>query len=50
MAALQTEGFLSLVIPNFALGDDLLSGAHLAERAADGRWHAVDPVTQLSIA
>jgi hypothetical protein len=49
MAALQTEGFLSLVIPEFALGGDPLTGAHLAERAADGRWHAADPATELSI-
>jgi proteasome lid subunit RPN8/RPN11 len=49
MAALQTEGFLSLVIPDFALGSDPLVGAHLVERAADGRWHDVDAVTRLSI-
>jgi hypothetical protein len=49
MAALQTEGFLSLVIPDFALGGDPLTGAHLTERTADGRWHPVDPATRLSI-
>lgn len=49
MAALQTDGFLSLVVPDFAMGSDLLSGAHLAERSRDGRWRAVDPVTRLSI-
>ena len=49
MAALQTEGFLSLVVPNFASRDDLLDGAHLAERTADGAWRAVDPAARLSI-
>jgi hypothetical protein len=49
MAALQTEGFLSLVLPDFALGGDPLTGAYLAARAGDGRWHAVDPATHLSI-
>jgi hypothetical protein len=49
MAALQTEGFLSLVIPDFALGDDPLTDAHLAERADDGRWRTADPATRLSI-
>jgi hypothetical protein len=48
MAALQTEGFLSLVIPNFAFGEPL-KGAHLAERAADGCWHTADLATRLSI-
>jgi hypothetical protein len=49
MAALQTESFISLVIPDFALGGDPLTGAHLVERAADGLWHDLDPLTRLSI-
>ena len=49
MAALQTEGFLSLVVPDFALRDQPLGGAHLAERTVDGGWRAVDPIARISI-
>lgn len=36
-------GFLSLVVPNYALGADGLAGTHLVEVQADGRWREVDP-------
>lgn len=47
MAALQTPGFLSLVVPDFALGEISLHGTHLAERAADGSWVSVDPTQKI---
>jgi hypothetical protein len=37
----HTTGFLSLVIPNFALGSVGFDGAYLAEIQADGRWREV---------
>ncbi len=40
-ALIHTPGFLSLVIPNFALRDVGFSGAFLAERTEDGGWIAV---------
>jgi hypothetical protein len=36
----QQAGFLSLVLPNHARGDDL-SGAYLTRLGTDGRWHAI---------
>lgn len=41
MAAIQTAGFASVVIPRFALGEVSLKGAHLERRDNDGRWQAV---------
>jgi hypothetical protein len=41
MAAIQTAGFVSLVIPRFALGEGSLEGAHLERRGQDGAWQAV---------
>jgi proteasome lid subunit RPN8/RPN11 len=38
LALVHTPGFLSLVIPNFALGLVGFGGAYLAERTNDGRW------------
>lgn len=40
-ALIHTAGFLSLVIPNFALGDLGLDGAFLAELNDEGRWAPV---------
>jgi len=37
----HTPGFLSLVIPRFALGDVGFSGAYLAELDEAGRWHEI---------
>ena len=34
----QTEGFLSLVLPRFAQGDVGFDGAYLVEIGGDGRW------------
>jgi len=39
----QTSGFLSLVIPNFALGECSLAGAALYELGDYGRWRDLDP-------
>lgn len=49
MAALQTVGFLSLVIPDFGLGEPSLDGTHLAERAPDGSWCAVSPSSRIEL-
>ena len=49
MAAAQTVGFLSLVIPNFGLGELSLSGAHLAERASDGSWRSALPSSRIEL-
>jgi len=49
MAAQQTPGFLSLVVPEFALGDVSLRATYLAERAADGSWVSVDPAQKIMI-
>lgn len=49
MAALQTPGFLSLVVPNFALGEISLRGTHLTERAGNGDWVAVDVTKTIEI-
>jgi len=42
MAAIQTAGFASLVIPRFALGDVSLEGVHLERRGSDGGWQAAN--------
>jgi len=49
MAALQTPGFLSLVVPEFALGEVSLRGTHLAERVGDGGWIALDAVKKIAV-
>jgi hypothetical protein len=43
----QTPGFLSLVIPNFALGEIGLAGAYLARLRADGGWDELDAAVEL---
>lgn len=48
-ALVHTRGFLSLVIPQFALGPVGLDGAFLAERDRDGRWVAVPPSERLEL-
>lgn len=40
LALVHTPGFLSLVIPSFALGPVGFDGAYLGERTPDGRWVA----------
>lgn len=42
-ALIHTSGFLSLVIPYFALGPVGLEDAHLALRRGDGGWRSVRP-------
>jgi proteasome lid subunit RPN8/RPN11 len=41
LALVHTPGFLSLVIPHFALGDVGLAGGFLAERTLSGEWVGV---------
>ncbi len=48
-ALLPEAGFLSLVIPDFALGPISLQGAFLAERSTDGEWLEVSPHLHLEI-
>lgn len=50
LALVHTPGFLSLVIPNFALGGIGFDGAFLAERTSDGRWVGVSPAERLAVA
>ncbi len=49
-ALVHTPGFLSLVIPNFALGKVGFDGAFLAERTDDGRWVGVPISDRLAVA
>ena len=44
---LQTAGFMSLVIPRFALGPAGLDDAHLVELQPDGTWRELDARTTL---
>jgi hypothetical protein len=39
----QTPGFLSLVLPGFALGDINFDGAYLARMRSDGGWEELEP-------
>ena len=48
-ALVSTPGYLSLVIPGFALGPVGLAGAFLAERASDGRWEKLSASERLEI-
>ncbi|MBA3382785.1 MAG: Mov34/MPN/PAD-1 family protein [Actinobacteria bacterium] len=41
LALVHTPGFLSLVIPDFGLGEVGLAGAFLAEQTLEGLWVAV---------
>jgi hypothetical protein len=47
---IQTEGFLSLVIPDFAGRPVGLDGAYLAELHPGGVWRELDPRTELELA
>lgn len=46
---IHTPGFLSLVIPRFAMGDVGLSGAYLTEIGQDGHWHEVNLPDRLEV-
>jgi hypothetical protein len=49
LALISTVGFLSLVLPRFALGPVTLDGACLAVRKPEGDWQTVPPKTLLRI-
>lgn len=49
LALVRTPGFLSLVVPKFALGKVGFDEAFLAERTADGRWVGVPPGDRLAV-
>jgi len=42
-------GFLSLVIPDFALGEIGFAGAYLTEIQPDGRWQQVPVEARFSV-
>lgn len=45
----QTAGFLSLVIPNFAMGPVGFGDAYLTEIQPDGRWAQVDIAAKIEV-
>jgi hypothetical protein len=47
---LQTAGFLSLVLPNFALGPEELDCSYLAELLSGGGWRELETPTALDAA
>lgn len=47
-ALVPATGFLSLVLPDFALTEDLLSRAHLVTMGADGHWQELDAMRALA--
>jgi len=49
LALIHTPGFLSLVIPNFALGSAGLDEAFLAERTVSGGWGGVPVAERLEL-
>jgi hypothetical protein len=49
LALVHTPGFLSLVIPHFAVGPVGFEGAFLAERRKDGRWNEVPVDARLAV-
>jgi proteasome lid subunit RPN8/RPN11 len=49
LALIHTPGFLSLVVPNFALGPVGLTGSYLAERTESGDWVVVVPSERLEL-
>jgi hypothetical protein len=49
-AAVQTPGFLSIVVPGFAQRSDDLTGAHVEEISETGAWRSVAAADRLVIA
>lgn len=49
MALIYVPGFLSLVIPNFGLGEPSLDDSYLAVLDESGRWQEIDPRKELDI-
>ena len=46
---IHTPGFLSLVIPDYALGPISLDAVYLAEITLTGQWRSVEPAAHLEI-
>jgi hypothetical protein len=46
---IHLEGFLSLVVPDFAMGPVSLERTYLAEMGDDGEFHEADPFTRITI-
>jgi hypothetical protein len=49
MALIYVPGFLSLVIPNFGLGEASLEGSYLTVLDDSGHWQELDPGTELEL-
>jgi proteasome lid subunit RPN8/RPN11 len=49
MAAIQTAGFASVVIPHFALGGVSLDRSHVERRENDGSWRAVAAADEIEV-
>jgi hypothetical protein len=49
MALIYVPGFLSLVIPNFGLGEPSLDDSYLALLDESGRWQELDPRKEMEI-
>jgi hypothetical protein len=49
MALIYVPGFLSLVIPNFGLGEATLDDSYLTVLDESGRWQELDPRKELEI-
>jgi hypothetical protein len=49
MALIYVSGFLSLVIPNFGLGEPSLKGTYLTMLDSNGQWQALDPLKELEL-
>ena len=45
----QTPGFLSLVIPDFAMGPVSLDGSFLAEITHSGIWQGIEPSSRIVV-
>jgi hypothetical protein len=49
MALIYVPGFLSLVIPNFGLGEPSLGGSYLTVLDEHGQWQTLDPQQELEL-
>ncbi len=49
MALIQTGGYLSLVIPNFGLGEVGLGGVYLAKRDEQGIWREAEIAAEVEL-
>lgn len=50
LALIHTRGYLSLVLPRFAIGPVGLTGSYLTVRDETGDWKELDPVSAIEVA